>query len=523
MVEPKGHIAKLPVVAYPNYEQASEELAVSIPLFFSAKDTTFQDFDVDRFQNIHVKGAIWSALSMMHNTDLGDKGVPFYFHVEDKILEYAKPIFDAFGVDEKWIRIINVPDGEPLPYEMNKTHFGKKYIPLLDDEINPDVLLIFDSDAFILAEDKPLPFYEKLTSPLLKTRPTMTYCHYADLAYKWWVQVLLMTSGRPANTEGKLNVLEQEAYERLGFQRPLEKDYAPDAKVHRLWCDNYMVTFPKDHPVRDYTIENIHTCYCSPYIHSVWSEFNDPFIQLKDILGVPVYNWESDFIKKTAKAGFDCMMHCRVDRGKKKSRIDEFYGDFWDHLTLNIPCLTTKEGPIDRGRKGTEDRNLNFEGGEGPEGKPGRINGYDVKYKSDASIDAAYHCIGIPHLPTFKKHSSNKHALNVVSVCEGLHNSGQRVYHYGHPDSEVDCTEHIPVQSRELFQALYGNLGDLESKKYDYKDPVYTEFSLSCVRELRNRVNAGDFVILFWGVGHFLIHQELKKMPVHVLGPVFEK
>ena len=519
MVEPKGHIGRLPVVEYPNYDQSSDELVVSIPLFFSAKDTTFEDFDADRFQNIHCKGAIWAALALLHNTDLAKKGVAVFFHIEDSIWEFAKPIFEAFGVPEKFMRKVSVPEAEPLPHEMNKAHFGKKYIPLLDDGLpDTDVLMIFDSDAFILAADTPIEMYEKLTSPLLKSRPSMTYVHYANLEYKWWVQVLNMATGRPAGTEGKLNVLEQAAYARLGFSRPLEKDYGPDEKVWRLWCDNYMVTFPKDHPVRQWTIENIHTCYCSPYIHSVWSEYNDPFIQLKDILGIPVYNWESDFIDKTARDGFDCMMHCRVDKGASASRVDEFYDDFWEHLTLNIPHLTTKEGPIDRTRKGTDDRNL-----IGGEGKPGRIAGYDVKYKPDASVDAAYHCIAIPHLPTFKKHSSNKHALNVVSVCEALHNSGQRVYHYGHPDSVVDCTEHIPVQSRELFQALYGNLGDLESKKQTFRDAVYTEFSVTCIRELKNRVHAGDFVILFWGVGHFLIHQELKKMPVHVLGPVFEK
>lgn len=520
MLERKQHIRRLPVVNYPSYAlSGTDELAISIPLFFSEKDTTFEDFDTDRFQNIHCKGAIWAALALLHNTDLPEKGVPVFFHIEDKALAFAKPMFDAFGVPEEFIKVITVPEGEPLPDDMNKAHFGKKYIGLLDDSLSDaDVLMIFDSDAFILVDDAPLPFYDKLTSPLLKSRPSMTYFHYSNLEYEWWVHVLNMATGRPAHTEGKLNVLEQEAYARLGFSRDLERDLEPDAKVWRVWCDNYMVTFPKDHPVRQYTIDNIHTCYCSPYIHSVWSEYNEPFIQLKDILGIPVYNWESTFIDKTKEDGFDCMMHCRTDKGESVSRVDEFYDDFWHHLTLNIPRLQTKAGPIDRTHRGTDDRNL-----LGGPGKPGKINGYDVKYKPDASVDATYHCIAIPHLPTFKKHSSNTHALNVVSVCEALHHSGQRVYHYGHPDSVVDCTEHIPVQSRELFEALYGKLGDLGSEKYTSQDAVYTEFSVTCIRELKNRVHAGDFVILFWGVGHFLIHQELKKMPVHVLGPVFER
>ena len=61
---------------------------------------------------------------------------------------------------------------------MNKAHFGKKYIALLEDGIpDTDILMVFDSDAFILADDKPIEMYDNLTSPLLKSRPSMTYFH----------------------------------------------------------------------------------------------------------------------------------------------------------------------------------------------------------------------------------------------------------------------------------------------------------------------------------------------------------
>ena len=106
-----------------------------------------------------------------------------------------------------------------------------------------------------------------------------------------------------------------------------------------------MVTFPRNHPVREYTIKNINTCYCSPYIHAIWSEYNDPFIQLKDILDVPVYNWESEFIEPDT---YNCMAHIRVINGAKASRIDEYYDKFWEHLTVNMPYLANKAGPIDR-------------------------------------------------------------------------------------------------------------------------------------------------------------------------------
>ena len=528
MSDPKEHIGLLPVVQYPYNAGSNPELAVSIPLFHSEKDSTCDNFDTDRFQNIHCKGAIWSALSLLYNTDLAAHGVPVYFHIEEKVWEHAKPMFEAFRVPERFIRCVTVPEGEPLPFDMGLTHFGKKWIGLLDAAMDAfEVFLIYDSDCFILAEDTPLPFYRKLTSSLLKARPAMTFFHYREMTYQWWVQVLNMATGRPEKMQGTLNALEQQAYQRLGFEKALGPDYGPEEKVWRIWADDYMLTFPKGHPVRQWTLDNIPTCYCTPYIHSPWSEYNEPFVELKGILGIPVYNWVDDFINRTSSddretvhAHLDCMMHARTPLGSEDSRINEYYNDFWNHLSLNISYLSTQAGALDRGtppKEGTDDRNL-----LGGEGMPGEIQGYPVKYKSDASVDVTYHCIGIPHLPTFEKQSRNAHAQNVVAVCETLHHSGQRVYHYGHPDSEVACTEHIAVQSRDLFEALYGKRGDVNSTTYNFRDTVYTEFSAVCIRELKDRVHAGDFVILFWGEGHHLIHQALKDMPVHVLSPMFE-
>ena len=495
-METKQHIHRLPITQVHDYDRNNTQLAVSIPLFHAKTDTTFAPFNAERFQNVHCKGAIWAALSLIHNTDLAQKRVPVYFHIEDKVWEHAKPIFDAFDVPADWIRIITVPDfGKPLPYEMNKTHFGKKYIPLLDTKIDPAVFLIYDSDAFILTEGDPLPFYDTLTSPLLKTTPAMTYFHLAKLTYQWWVQVCLMATGRPAShleTE-PLNILEQQCYERLGFERELEKDLQPDALVNRIWCDNYMVTFPKRHPVADFTISNIGICHCSPYLHAIWSEYNEPFIQLKDLLGIPVYNWESEFI---AAENYNCLAHIRIDRDATESKVDAYYDTFLEHLTRHLPqnqhfphaCGEVRgetDTPLTRGARGFK--------------------------------NITYHCIGIPHVKT----TDNPHAQRVADVCRTLTEASNRVVHYGHPDADVHCTEHISVQTPALFTALYGEASDPNSEKYHYQDPVYTKFYMRTIQALRERTCAGDIVICFWGIGHRPICEALLDTDVHVLGPVF--
>lgn len=339
--EPKPHIARLPELTVPAYNRTSTELAVSIPLFYSATDTHFKPFNIDRFQQIHVKGAVWAGISLLSNTDLGMHGVPLYFHIEDKAWDYAIPVFKKFGVPEGWLRKVSVEEVE-LEYKLNKTNFGKKYIGLLDKGIETDILLILDSDAFTLTENEPIKLYKDLTTTLMKMQPAMTYNYIKKLRYEWYVHCVMMSAGLPPKLtrDGKLNEFEKMAYERLGFDRPLEQDFGKDDLVPRYWAENYMVTFPKGHPVRDYTIKNISTCHCSPYIHAIWSHYNQPFLHLNDMINLPVYDFETPFIE--AKKGRNCLAHIRRDRiskgtaERKESRIDEYYDIFYEHLTRNL-------------------------------------------------------------------------------------------------------------------------------------------------------------------------------------------
>ena len=88
-------------------------------------------------------------MSLLKNSDLGDNGVPLYFHIEDKIFDDALPVFKEFGIPESWCRKITAPVSETEPeLKVNKTQFGKTYLGLLDDEIDTDILMLLDSDFF---------------------------------------------------------------------------------------------------------------------------------------------------------------------------------------------------------------------------------------------------------------------------------------------------------------------------------------------------------------------------------------
>ena len=337
--EYKKHILQLPDIECHEYDRLSKELAVSIPLFHSELDTQYKEFDVDRFQEIHVKGAIWSGLSFVHNTDLSDKGTPLYFHVEDKVFNYAKPVFDRFKIPEDWIKKVSVPSVN-LEYKINKTHFGKKFIPLLDKSIDPDVLLILDSDLFTCTDSSKLPLYNKLTSTLLKTQPSMTYFRLRNLDYWWYVMMISLASGMPGELVHKhpLGKLEVEAYKRLGFEKE-PTDVKPKEKIMRYFAENYMITFPKNHKIREYTVKHIPTCFTSPYLHSAWAEYNQPIIELATYLDLPIYDWENDFID--GKKGYKCFTHIRVNKSKNKklslpSKVNLYWEDFYNLVKKHV-------------------------------------------------------------------------------------------------------------------------------------------------------------------------------------------
>lgn len=333
--ESKPHIAKLPIAKFEDYERNSTELAISVPLFHPELDS----YNAIRFQEVLCKGAIWSALSFIQNTDLGDRGVPLYFHIEDKVWDDAMPVFEAFSVPKAWCRKMQLPE----PTEVcelkvtSKPQYGKSWMGLTDDQMDPDVLLILDSDFFTCTTGDKFELYDKLTLPILKHQPSMTYFRMRDFPYYWWCSIALLASGLPDHLmyQRPIDVLEQEAYERLGFEKEISKDIKSNDPVKRFYAEDYLMTFPREHPARDFAIQRMTGCYATPYLFSIWAEFNQPFVELDQILKIPIYDWEKDYIE--AKRGHDCFSHIRVRNASSQltmpSRIDEYWDIFYENLS----------------------------------------------------------------------------------------------------------------------------------------------------------------------------------------------
>jgi len=80
---------------------------------------------------------------------------------------------------------------------------------------------------------------------------------------------------------------------------------------------------------------------------------------------------------------------------------------------------------------------------------------------------------------------------------------GHTVYHYGHKDSTVECTEHIPVTFDEDLQKAYGSYDwRKEFFKHNTQDHAHQIFNQRAIVEIGKRKQAKDFLLLFWGYSH---------------------
>jgi glycosyltransferase involved in cell wall biosynthesis len=126
-----------------------------------------------------------------------------------------------------------------------------------------------------------------------------------------------------------------------------------------------------------------------------------------------------------------------------------------------------------------------------------------------------FHVLAVPHTVTNKQFVACAFTQKVLKFCEMMTRRGHTVIHYGHPDSEVVCTEHVNVITRETYTRVYGNYDwKVQNFKFDLRDDAYQEYNAVAIREIRARQQPNDFVLAFWGQGNKAICDALSDMKV---------
>jgi len=114
-----------------------------------------------------------------------------------------------------------------------------------------------------------------------------------------------------------------------------------------------------------------------------------------------------------------------------------------------------------------------------------------------------FHVLSLPHTVTRKDYSACAFTQKALKWCKMMTARGHTVYHYGHKDSEVECTEHVAVTFDEDLQKAYGNYDWRKNFfQHNVTDYAHKMFNERGIVEVGKRKQPGDFLLCFWGFGH---------------------
>lgn len=114
-----------------------------------------------------------------------------------------------------------------------------------------------------------------------------------------------------------------------------------------------------------------------------------------------------------------------------------------------------------------------------------------------------FHVLSLPHTVTRKDYSACAFTQKALKWCKMMTARGHTVYHYGHKDSEVECTEHVAVTFDEDLQKAYGSYDWRKNFfQHNVSDHAHIMFNERGIVEVGKRKQPGDFLLCFWGFGH---------------------
>lgn len=114
------------------------------------------------------------------------------------------------------------------------------------------------------------------------------------------------------------------------------------------------------------------------------------------------------------------------------------------------------------------------------------------------------HSPGIPHTETSKRYLPCAFTQKVYNGTGMFTDIGHTTFHYGAEGSTVRCTEHIPVTTHADFVKTYGDVDYWKVREFAHNrnSHVYQEFYKNTITALRKRIEPGDFLLCWWGLGH---------------------
>lgn len=113
-----------------------------------------------------------------------------------------------------------------------------------------------------------------------------------------------------------------------------------------------------------------------------------------------------------------------------------------------------------------------------------------------------FHIPGLAHTQTTKSYNACAYTMKVYKLCKMLHKLGHTVYHYGVEGSDPICTENISVATQEEQKKYYPEDYKKVFFKFDISDEFHQKFYVETSKQIKHRMQSGDFLLCAWGHGH---------------------
>lgn len=113
-----------------------------------------------------------------------------------------------------------------------------------------------------------------------------------------------------------------------------------------------------------------------------------------------------------------------------------------------------------------------------------------------------FHVLSLPHTVSSKEFNACAYTQKVVKFGKMMTDRGHTVIHYGHEDSDLQCSEHVTVLTNDDFKISYGSHDWRKTFfKFNTNDHAYRKFYDNAIREISKRKRSNEFILPFWGSG----------------------
>lgn len=320
-MDKKVHCMNLPDIRFvdPNV-QMNNELCFSISLFESHFYSGMDDRYFDIYNQVFTRPALWTAMSFLWNSDLGENGIKVFFHVEDNVYDIVYPYLRECGVPDKYIRKIILPDNYQYDEEVNHTQFGKKFMCFYDDELGVNSVNIIDSDMFLCTRNDKQSLYRDLTCPVVRNNISIHEYKFVRYNFCYYMQKVVYAAGASKKffdstgwvnegfnmfeSKNMLNPVEIERYcfDKYKLEYKIGENIPASDYVVRPFVSANLCQIPLDHDFVSFFLEYGHQCYHEEGLLGMYflAKGITP-IRLDQVLGIPRYLHEDEY-SETAQA-----------------------------------------------------------------------------------------------------------------------------------------------------------------------------------------------------------------------------